>query len=99
MTSVRKDDHFAPESFSLRQNYPNPFNPSTTINYDLSANTFVSLKVFDVLGRQVRTLIDERQNAGNHSVSFDASDLPSGVYFYRLEVGTYHDTKKLLFLK
>jgi hypothetical protein len=86
-------------SFELSQNYPNPFNPSTLISYQLPTGSFVALKVFDVLGREVETLVNERQNAGNHSVQFNASNLPSGVYFYRIEAGTYHDAKKLLLLK
>ena len=83
----------------LSQNYPNPFNPSTTISYELSQNAFVTLIVYDLLGRQVETLVNDRQNAGSHSVRFGASSVPSGVYFYRLRAGTYRDTKKLLILK
>ncbi len=88
-----------PESFALYQNYPNPFNPSTVISYRLPTSANVTLKVFDVLGREVETLIQERQSAGMHSVRFNASNLPSGVYFYRLQAGSYSDTKKLLLLK
>ena len=83
----------------LGQNFPNPFNPSTMINYELPTNTWVSIRVFDMLGRAVKTLVNERQSAGNHSVAFNASKLPSGVYFYRLQAGTYHNNKKLLLLK
>jgi dienelactone hydrolase len=90
---------FSPALFRLEQNYPNPFNPSTTISYQLPANCVVVLKLFDVLGREVKTLVDERQSAGSHSVRFNAGSLPSGVYFYRLEAGTYRDTKKLVLLK
>jgi hypothetical protein len=88
-----------PRSYRLNQNYPNPFNPSTRIGYQLPANAFVVLKVFDVLGNEVETLVNERQNAGNHAVFFNAENLSGGVYFYRLEAGTYQDTKKLLVLK
>ncbi len=88
-----------PNGFSLSQNYPNPFNPSTIINYQLPMSSIVTLKINDVLGREVRTLVSGHEAAGNHSVTFDATSLPSGVYFYRLEAGTYHDTKKLLLLK
>ncbi|MGA9406616.1 MAG: YCF48-related protein, partial [Bacteroidota bacterium] len=88
-----------PGSPTLQQNYPNPFNPSTTINYSLPANSRVVLKVYDLLGREVRTLVDEKQNAGYHNVTFQAAGLPSGVYFYRLQAGTYSETKKLLLLK
>ena len=88
-----------PVHFALEQNYPNPFNPATTINYQLPTSSFVVLNVYDLLGREVRTLVNERQAPGNHSVMFDASSLSSGVYLYRLVAGTYHNTKKLLLLK
>ena len=83
----------------LSQNYPNPFNPSTTISYRLPSNTFVTLRVYDVLGRAIRTLVNEQESVGNHSVLFDASNLPSGVYLCELEAGPYHETKKMLLLK
>jgi hypothetical protein len=86
-------------SFNLYQNYPNPFNPSTYISYHLPTSALIVLKVFDVMGREIQTLVSERQNAGNHSVQFNGSKLPSGVYFYRLETGMFHDTRKLLLLK
>ena len=86
-------------SYNLYQNYPNPFNPSTLISYQLPASAFVVLKVFDVLGREIETLVNEHQNAGKHSVQFNAAKLPSGVYFYKLEAGNYNNTKKLLLIK
>lgn len=85
--------------FFLYQNYPNPFNSSTHIKYQLQTGAFVVLRIFDVLGREVETLVNEQQNAGSHSVEFHASDLTNGVYCYRLEIGKYHDTRKLLLLK
>lgn len=88
-----------PSAFVLDQNYPNPFNPTTVISYQLPTNCLVMLMVYDVLGREVETLVNEREDVGSHSVTFDASKLPSGVYFYRLQAGTYNDTKKLLLLK
>ena len=88
-----------PSSFTLFQNYPNPFNPTTVINYQLSMNSEVTLKVYDVLGRLVNTLIGERQTAGAHSVTFNASSLSSGVYFYRLVAGSYVETKKMILIK
>jgi hypothetical protein len=88
-----------PRTFNLFQNFPNPFNPSTIISYQIPTSVFVTLKVFDVLGREVETLVNERQSAGNHSVQFDASKLPSGVYFYKLQTGNYSATKKLLLLE
>ena len=87
-----------PSRFALT-NYPDPFNPSTTITDQLQKNDHVTLKVYDVLGREAATLVDENAAAGYKSVTFDASRLASGVYFYTLEAGTYHDTKKLLLLK
>jgi photosystem II stability/assembly factor-like uncharacterized protein len=99
ITGVKTQGNDSPKQFSLRQNYPNPFNPITLIEYGLPMSSNVTLKIFDILGREVKTLIGERQNAGNHSVEFHAANLPSGVYFYRLEAGTYHDTKKMLLLK
>jgi hypothetical protein len=88
-----------PNEFRLEQNYPNPFNPSTFIDYQLPKSDFVTLKVFDVVGHEVETLVNERQSAGNHSVQFNASKLTSGVYFYKIEAGTYRDTRKFLLVK
>ena len=93
-----------PKTFALYQNYPNPFNPTTVISYQLSAVSNVTLKVYDILGREVRTLVDEAQKMGRYEVEFDASQLPSGAYFYRLDaVGnngkTYSTVKKLLLMK
>lgn len=86
-------------NFNLKQNYPNPFNPTTAINYSLAKTSLVTLKVYDVLGREVKTLVNEQENAGDHSLSFDATSLPSGVYFYRLQAGTNIQTKKLTLVK
>jgi len=90
---------FSPVRFALDQNYPNPFNPSTTIEYQLPTNSRVILKLYDILGREVRTLVDEQQVVGNHRVTLDAGRLASGVYFYRLQAGTIYNTKKLVLLK
>jgi len=88
-----------PLTFTLNQNYPNPFNPSTTISYELSAKSFVSLKVYDVLGREVVTLVDGRREAGSHKVTFDGSRLSGGVYIYKLVAGSQSSTKKMIFMK
>ncbi len=86
-------------SFQLEQNYPNPFNPSTTISYNLPAQQHVTLKVYDALGNIVATLVNEEQQAGVHSVNFDASRISSGVYFYRLETGIFSETKSMILVK
>ncbi|MDP1995198.1 MAG: sugar-binding protein [Ignavibacteria bacterium] len=86
-------------SFNLAQNYPNPFNPSTKISYALQNPELVTLRVFDVLGREVATLVNQYQSAGNHTVSFDANSLASGMYFYKLEAGSFQSIKKMMLLK
>lgn len=86
--------------FHLRQNYPNPFNPVTNISYTIPASLPVTLKIYDTLGHEVRTLVNERQPFGTHSVSFDASELPSGVYFYMLQAGDLlTEMKKMMLIK
>lgn len=85
--------------FYLYQNYPNPFNPSTSISFSLPTRSFVSLKVFDLIGREVATLVNDEKSAGTYNVKLDASKLPSGVYFYRLQAGKYSETKKLVLLR
>ena len=99
ITAVLQNTSILPNSYGLSQNYPNPFNPTTIINYQLPANSSVSLKVYDLLGREVATLINRRQNAGYYNATFNGTNLPSGVYFYRLQTETYSSTKKLLLLK
>ena len=103
-----------PLSAILEQNFPNPFNPTTTIRYTIrntgtSAIMFTQLKVYDVLGRELATLVNEKKPVGNYEVEFDGSDLPSGIYYYRLSVsvwssqdeqaGNFSETKKLVLLK
>lgn len=89
----------SPFKFELDQNYPNPFNASSIINYQLAVNSFVTLRIYDVLGKELMTLVNEKQDAGKHQISFDASKLPSGVYFYKIEMGDFSDTKKMLLVK
>jgi hypothetical protein len=96
---IERTNALVPGKPELQQNYPNPFNPSTVIDYSLPGSSHVILKIYDVLGREVRTLVDVKQNAGSHNIIFQAADLPSGVYFYRLQAGAYSETKKLLLLK
>jgi hypothetical protein len=87
------------ENFSLLQNYPNPFNPSTTIRYALSLRSQVVLTVFNTLGQQIAVLENGMREAGSHAVRFDGRNLASGVYFYRLQAGTFSQTRKLLLSK
>jgi len=88
-----------PRVFSLSQNYPNPFNPSTVINFSIPKTSMVNLVVYDVLGREVMTLVNDVMQPGEYNALFDASTLSSGVYFYRLEAGSFTDTKKMLLVK
>ena len=93
------EDQFIPGEFSLEQNYPNPFNPSTKIKFTLPSKASVVLKVFNILGKEIATLVNGEQDAGNYTVEFDASTLKSGVYFYRLEAGSFTETKKMILMK
>lgn len=88
-----------PQDFTLSQNYPNPFNPSTKIQYVVSSMSYVVLKVYDILGREVATLANEEKSAGSYEVQFNASNLPSGTYFYVFRAGNYAETKKMVLLK
>jgi Secretion system C-terminal sorting domain len=88
-----------PESFHLNQNYPNPFNPSTIIKYSIPNKGLVTLKVYNTIGEEVATLVNELEQAGNYEVEFNASSMPSGVYFYKLQVGDFVDAKKMILLK
>ena len=88
-----------PFNYNLEQNYPNPFNPTTTIRYSIPGIQYVSIKVFDILGRDVATLVSGLQTRGLHSVKFDGSKLPGGIYLYRMRAGNFAETKKLILLK
>ena len=106
---VEKEENTLPSEYSLSQNYPNPFNPTTTIKYDIREISFVSLKVYDVLGNEIVTLVNEVNPIGNYEVKFSAKggsasggnawNLPSGIYFYRLQTGDFIQTKKMILLK
>jgi hypothetical protein len=85
--------------FSLEQNYPNPFNPSTKISYRLPENNFVTLKVYDVLGNEITTLVNEEKSAGNYEVNFNAASLSSGIYSYKLTAGNSSEAKKMILMK
>ena len=88
-----------PYSFNLLQNYPNPFNPGTIISWEQPYNSHILLKVYDILGREVATLVNEEKPAGNYKVTFDAYNLASGIYFYRLNAGNYTSVKKMILLR
>jgi len=98
-TTVGIKDFSVPTKYTLNQNYPNPFNPSTTIKYEIPELSFVTLKVYDVLGDEITTLINEEKPIGNYEIEFNASKLPSGVYFYKLEAGVFISTKKMILIK
>ncbi|HEX9614385.1 MAG TPA: T9SS type A sorting domain-containing protein, partial [Bacteroidota bacterium] len=97
-TEVSKETR-VPETYTLDQNYPNPFNPATTIRFALPAGHRVALRVYDMLGREVGTLLDEFRNAGVHEMTFDAGRLATGLYFYKLTAGNFSQIKKMLLVK
>ncbi|RPI15519.1 MAG: T9SS C-terminal target domain-containing protein [Ignavibacteriae bacterium] len=98
-TGVGTPGNELPTSFKLEQNYPNPFNPSTTINYSIPKASEVSIKVYDMLGHEVMTLVNEQKNAGNYSVVMDASNLSSGIYLYKIAAGSFNETKRMTLIK
>jgi hypothetical protein len=89
----------APSEFLLSQNYPNPFNPSTKIKYQIPEISFVTIKVFNVLGKEIETLVNEEKPVGTYELTWNAANLPSGVYFYQLKAGNYISTKKMVLMK
>jgi len=98
ISSIENVDYL-PITYELLQNYPNPFNPTTTINYQIPSAGHISLKVYDILGREITTLVNEERTAGKYEVKFDGTSLSSGVYFYRLQSGAFSETKKFMLLK
>ena len=98
-TIIKSDDLIKPAGFALCQNYPNPFNPATTLQFFLKKKGHVSLQVYDILGKQVATLVNKPLNAGLHEVQFKAEDLASGIYFYQIQMEEYSETKQMLFIK
>jgi len=97
--SIEDEGSGIPQEFTLAQNYPNPFNPTTTIGYQLPQQSEVRLEVFDMIGRRVATLVDETMQAGHHRVEFKASNLASGIYFYRMAAGDEVMMRKLTLIK
>jgi hypothetical protein len=98
-TDIKRENDLRAASYSLKQNFPNPFNPSTTISYSIPTTGLVTLKVYDVLGREVQTLVNQVQQNGNYRVSFNASSMPSGIYFYNLTSNNFSQVKKMILIK
>jgi len=99
VVSVLENDKTVPQKFHLAQNYPNPFNPTTTIEFSLPQASFVRLNVYDLLGREIAVLIDDRRRAGRYSLTFDGSNLPSGLYIVRLQTEAITFVKKMILMK
>jgi hypothetical protein len=93
------DEELVAENFELKQNYPNPFNPSTSIQYAITTRQFVTLKVYNILGDEVVTLVNEEKQSGVYEVTFNASNLSSGMYLYKLQSGSFVETKKMILIK
>jgi len=99
ITSVKEIISKIPHDFNLYQNYPNPFNPSTRIRFSIPEFSHVLIKIYDILGNEITTLVDEDRPSGGYEVSFDGSNLASGFYFYRITAGNYSETRKMILLK
>ncbi|MBS1515071.1 MAG: T9SS type A sorting domain-containing protein [Bacteroidetes bacterium] len=99
LVSVSQISSEIPEHFSLKQNFPNPFNPVTSIKFDVKKSDFVSLKVYNMQGSEIKSLVNENMNAGTYEISFNAESLPSGVYFYTLQASDFKETKKMMLVK
>jgi hypothetical protein len=98
-TGISGNINTVPEKFALLQNYPNPFNPVTQINYSIAKEGLVKITIFDLLGREVKTLINEYKSPGYYAVDFDGTSLSSGMYFYRMESGNFNDVKNMILIK
>ena len=104
VSAYNKEDQFSdfkgnPDKFILNQNYPNPFNPSTILSYTLKADAMVKLTVYNLVGQSVEILVDEYQNSGYYEYSFDATNLPAGIYLYKLQAGNYSSVKRMTLVK
>ena len=105
LTSIDHNADYIPDSFSLYQNYPNPFNPETVISYELQVTGFIKLTVFDIQGREIKTLVNQKQDAGIYEIDFDGSGFMSGIFFYRIEMivdksgKSFSDTKKMMIIR
>jgi hypothetical protein len=96
---IKPISNTVPMVYNLYQNYPNPFNPSTTIKFDIPKQDFVNIKIYDLLGREVSELLNERLNAGSYEITMEAGNLSSGVYFYRINTSGFRDVKKMVLIK
>ena len=99
LTGISNENSIKITEYKLVQNYPNPFNPSTTIKYQIPKESFVTIKVYDAIGREVATLVNKQQSVGYYNLNFNAANLSSGIYFYRISAGNYTAVKKMLLLK
>jgi hypothetical protein len=98
-TGLSNNTNTVPDKYALEQNYPNPFNPSTQINYSVAKEGLVRISIYDILGREIKSLVNDVKAPGYYAVDFDASALSSGFYFYRMESGYFIDTKKMTLIK
>lgn len=99
IVSVNNENKNVPTEYSLMQNYPNPFNPSTTISYSIPNSDYVSLKIYDIIGNEITTLVNEQKESGNYQIQFNASNLSSGLYFYKIQAGSFNQVRKMLLIK
>jgi photosystem II stability/assembly factor-like uncharacterized protein len=99
VTGITPINNSVPDKFSLSQNYPNPFNPTTIIRFKIKDSRFVTLKVYNILGKEIESLVNEKQSPGIYEVKWNGANYPSGIYFYRLQVGDYTETKKMILVK
>jgi hypothetical protein len=99
VSEIEESSIVMPVAFTLSHNYPNPFNPSTSIEFTLPKSEFVELKIFNVLGKEVATLVSKKLNQGNHTYQFDGKNLASGIYYYQLVAGDFKEVKKMILLK
>ena len=99
LTGIKNENSNPVKEYQLSQNYPNPFNPSTTINYQVPSAGLVTIKIYDVLGREVETLVNDEKSQGRYKVEFNGADLASGVYFYRITSNSFTAIKKMLLIK
>ena len=95
----QNEDQLIPKTFSLSQNYPNPFNPHTVISYQLPVISEVNLSIYNLLGQKVTTLVNETQQVGSYQVEWDANEMASGIYYYRIEAGKFQDVKKMVLIR